>query len=1440
MKKILGDELSFFGNGDTLLPAAAGLPGFAAKLTDPVFAPSFSTPANNVVQAGALTDAALVFDVLGARLAGTTGNAAPIAQNFAFMAPDLSLQRAGHFFDAALSTTAHTSQADNGVGSSSVLSSAMAESNTRYLDSTSLDSQMIGPQSISPAAPAGSPAASAPTPGLTISWAGVTQSTAGGWNPADSNMAAGTNNIIAVVNDHIDVYSKTGTNLYSQSLNTFFNVPSSNFVFDPRAMWDQYSGRFVVVADDQTGSNSHVHIAVSIDSNPLDGWYNYDFNFKNGNSWIDYPVLGIDASNVYISGNYFDLSTDNYTFSGVWAINKSNLESGAATTAYLYNPASLGAPYSDLYVSAHMYGTHAGLNGDFFVEYGPNNAGNDTLRIDRIENAGTGTATFNLQSLNVGNISDAFPSGARQAGTSTLIADGDWRIQDAVWRADKLYAVTEIRVGSGASAHDVVHWFVVDTSNLNALTLLSQGNVDYGSDYDTYYGNLTVDNSGNMIIGYSFSGPGTAGNPNRAPVYASSVYAVIPAGGTGLTDGGFYLTPGQGVNTGGRWGDYSGVAIDPADDGSFWVFNQYATNSNSWATTVGGYQVPQTNATLRIVDIISNSDSGESFQNSEPSLAVDPLDPTQMIAGTFGGGTPYFKTTNGGSTWIDYGNLNTQDKSLAWKQDGSAALTTTLLNNVISTYSGTSGGSNFGSPINNFNSGHDVDQPWIRTGPSNHVYVGYNDLDAPSGKTATVLVSTNGGSTYAPVTVDKVGAAAGQDAPSIRLAVNGNTVYSAFTRWNSILDTDAFGETRFGSQVVIVRSDNGGADNFAALGTGGNGVQVATMTSVFANTSNAPLTLGQERTGGDIAIAVDPNNAQHVVIAYGNAPGAKGSGQLQLVVAESTNGGANWTTKFTTSASTRSAEPALAILTDGTIGLLYNNYAPSTNKLSQHLLTTTNDFINTTDTLLATESNATPAAQFSPYVGDFFDLTSVGNTFYGIFSASNADNGTDGQFSNVALQRNFTGTPGTSSFHLTNAGGGAVPFSVDPFFFSYQLGGASAGSVSINDVSISEGNSGTRVATFTVIRSGGTAAFDVSFTTADNTATTADHDYVANAGTLHFGAGVNTQTISVTINGDTKLENSETFHVNLSGATNGAIISDNSALGTIANDEGTWSPHEFNGDGKNDFLWRNDSGAVATWDMNDRSSSGAVIATVTNDWHIADTGDFNGDGRSDILWRNDSGSVATWNMNDRSSSGLVIGSASSDWHIAGTGDFNGDHRTDILWRNDSGAVATWDMNDRSANGAVIASASNDWHIAGTGDFNGDGKTDILWRNDSGAVATWNMNDRSSSGLVIANVSNDWHIAGTGDFNGDGKTDILWRNDSGAVATWDMNDRSSSGLVIANVSNDWHIAETGDFNGDHKTDILWRNDNGAVATWDMDDRSYSGLVIATTPNDWHIV
>ncbi len=447
-----------------------------------------------------------------------------------------------------------------------------------------------------------------------------------------------------------------------------------------------------------------------------------------------------------------------------------------------------------------------------------------------------------------------------------------------------------------------------------------------------------------------------------------------------------------------------------------------------------------------IIDIIPVNRSGETEQNSEPSLAVDPLDPTQIIAGSFAADTPFFLTTDGGATWSGYDILVTDDKSLAWKADGSGFLTATLTTTFdIPTYTGTTSSGGFGTPINTFapQNPDDLDQPWIRTGPSNHVYVAYNNLNnfdtgAGQGKTASVNVSTDGGNTYTPVVIDRVGQVAGgpgQDAPAVRVAVNGSTVYAAFTRWDSVFDSDANGD-RYQSHVVVVRSDNGGADSFTALGTGGNGSDVAQTISPFSTTNNSSLTLGQERVGSDLAIAVAPNNPNRLVVAYENAPGANGSGQLQLIVSESNDGGVTWSTKFTTSSLTRSAQPALAILTNGTIGFLYNNYDPLTDKLSQHLLQTADDFITTSDSVLALENNATPSFVFNPYLGDFFDLEGFGNTFYGVFSASNADNGIDAIFSNVTFQRHFTGTPGTPTFQLTDGSGNPVAASIDPFFFT--------------------------------------------------------------------------------------------------------------------------------------------------------------------------------------------------------------------------------------------------------------------------------------------------------------------------------------------------------------------------------------------------------------------
>jgi hypothetical protein len=109
-------------------------------------------------------------------------------------------------------------------------------------------------------------------------------------------------------------------------------------------------------------------------------------------------------------------------------------------------------------------------------------------------------------------------------------------------------------------------------------------------------------------------------------------------------------------------------------------------------------------------------------------------------------------------------------------------------------------------------------------------------------------------------------------------------------------------------------------------------------------------------------------------------------------------------------------------------------------------------------------------------------------------------------------------------------------------------------SLSVADVSVTEGNSGTRVASFTLQLSAPAASpvfYNVA--TADGTAV-APGDYVASSGSGQFPIGASAVIVNVTVNGDTAIEPTETFLLNVSGVS-GATVADGQAVGTIVNDD---------------------------------------------------------------------------------------------------------------------------------------------------------------------------------------------------------------------------------------------------------------------------------------------
>lgn len=222
---------------------------------------------------------------------------------------------------------------------------------------------------------------------------------------------------------------------------------------------------------------------------------------------------------------------------------------------------------------------------------------------------------------------------------------------------------------------------------------------------------------------------------------------------------------------------------------------------------------------------------------------------------------------------------------------------------------------------------------------------------------------------------------------------------------------------------------------------------------------------------------------------------------------------------------------------------------------------------------------------------------------------------------------------------------------------------------------------------------------------------------------------------------------------------------------------------DFNGDDCADILWRNVDGRLTNWlgaEVGGFSDNLAnAYTSVATDWQVTAVGDFNGDGRDDILWRNVDGRLTNWlgteagGFSDNVAN--AYNSVAPDWQVAGVGDFNGDSRDDILWRNSDGRMTNWlgtasgGFSDNVAN--AYNNVSPDWQIAGIGDFNGDGRSDIFWQNDTNPNSLRMSNWLGAeTGGFVDNVSNSYvwstavRAADFGDFNGDGRDDLVWRLD----------------------------------------------------------------------------
>jgi uncharacterized repeat protein (TIGR01451 family) len=558
-------------------------------------------------------------------------------------------------------------------------------------------------------------------------------------NPPDTNGVVGPDHYIQTVNVSFNIWDKTGGHLVGPTnFTTLFNAdtptgtPCDNgFTSDPVVLYDPQADRFILTILAFAGFQPppapprtpippfYECIAVSKTSNPVTGgWHKYALLAHN-TDLNDFPKLGVWPDAYYMSAN-MNGCCGGGTYVIVWALDKSSILGGGALNEQHF---VVPAGYNSL-LPSNMHGTPppAGEPNVFAaIDYNNNNV--IYLWNFHVDWAVPANSTFG----GAGHIPDHtvtvapythLTAAIPQPGTTTVFHDalGDRLNYPAQYRniagTESLWLDHPVDTGGNVSG---IRWYEVRDPS-GAPTLFQQGTWNNGGDsVNRWMGGIAADRFGNMAVGYNVSSSTVSPGIRYAGRLVSDAVGTLGQGEGVLIDGsGNYLncTPNaqckgagdpdpccSGVGTGtctcsGRWGDYSGMSVDPVDDCTFWFTGEYVSGGNAH-TRIGNFLLPGCDADVRVtktgpstVTVGSNLPYTITVSNAGPVAAqfvtlTDAIPPgTTFVSFTQNTGPAFTCTTP------SVGGTGSVDCSIAALDVGDSA-TFTLIVHVTADASGT-------------------------------------------------------------------------------------------------------------------------------------------------------------------------------------------------------------------------------------------------------------------------------------------------------------------------------------------------------------------------------------------------------------------------------------------------------------------------------------------------------------------------------------------------------------------------------------------------------------------------------------------------------------------------------------------------------------------------------------------------------------------------------
>lgn len=411
--------------------------------------------------------------------------------------------------------------------------------------------------------------------------------------PPDNMGAIGPSQYILIINGRIRSFNKT-TGAADGALNssdaTFWtSVRNNTGVSDPRIRYDRKTQRWFAVEINVANTLNRIMIAVS--SGPTisasTSFTFYQFSCPSG--FDDYPTLGIDDNALYIGTNNFTSSIGNFSKTNGYVINKANLIAGTLTVTSFQGlgTTSVTGPYTpqgvDNFDNAPTYGYFVGT--DLFF-YGK-------LQIRRVSNAGSASPTIS-GNITVNTPTTVAPLGGvpfQGATSGRTLDDLDERLFAAVIRNNRLWTAHNIQVNasgvaSSTGGRDGSRWYEIDVSPATPALLQSGTIFDPSGANPVHYFIPSVMVSGQGHAAFGLSSAGATAFINTATTGRLNTDASGTTGSVLSTTTSSTSYNLEGTNAIQRWGDYSFVSLDPIDDMTMWMVNEYCDATNSWGSRV--------------------------------------------------------------------------------------------------------------------------------------------------------------------------------------------------------------------------------------------------------------------------------------------------------------------------------------------------------------------------------------------------------------------------------------------------------------------------------------------------------------------------------------------------------------------------------------------------------------------------------------------------------------------------------------------------------------------------------------------------------------------------------------------------------------------------------------------------------------------------------------